>query len=319
LFYKNARQLLAGERVHDLRLLSDQFTGQHLSQTSLEPAVFRRYQELKEALPAGPFSPPLILGERGRFVDGQLVNFDVVAYLERLALLHTTGLSTARRILEIGAGYGGLAWFIRQVNPLCEYVVLDLPESLVYSTIYLALACRDVRHSYGVLEEGAGFSYLPNYRFPELQKHGRRFDLVINTLSMSEMTLEQVSSYCEGIRELIGDDGVFFEQNQDNRHLGMLFARERIKDYFPHTLALGGPGEAVSLHQGFANLWSNRPLDPVLARKVQNVLEMPRLVESREGFNYVAFRGNIYEVPQSVGPVDFLTDLARLPQVRAVR
>jgi hypothetical protein len=99
----------------------------------------------------------------------------------------------------------------------------------------------------------------------------------------------------------------------------MLFARERIKDYFPHTLALGGPGEAVSLHQGFANLWSNRPLDPVLARKVQNVLEMPRLVESREGFNYVAFRGNIYEVPQSVGPVDFLTDLARLPQVRAVR
>jgi hypothetical protein len=43
--------------------------------------------------------------------------------------------------------------------------------------------------------------------------------LVINTLSMSEMSEHQVRTYAVGISKLIGTHGAFFEWNQDNRHL----------------------------------------------------------------------------------------------------
>jgi hypothetical protein len=56
---------------------------------------------------------------------------------------------------------------------------------------------------------------------------------------------------------MIGDSGVFFEQNQDNRPVGMLNARDIVREYFTREELLGGPGLEPYLTQGFATLWSN--------------------------------------------------------------
>ena len=56
---------------------------------------------------------------------------------------------------------------------------------------------------------------------------------------------------------LIGASGVFFEQNQDGRSVGLLNARDIVRDYFPKEELLGGPGLTPDLTQGFATIWSN--------------------------------------------------------------
>ena len=147
-------------------------------------------------------------------------------------------------MLEIGGGYGALAWYIQEAVPGVSYTMVDLPESLVYSAIYL-----DVLHP-------GSTRFLANYEFPDMLHRAEACDLVINTLSMSEMSEQQIRAYCVGIRKLVGAHGAFFEQNQDNTTVGMLNAQQIIAEYFPHHEEFGGPSDRQTHRmQGFANVW----------------------------------------------------------------
>jgi putative sugar O-methyltransferase len=144
------------------------------------------------------------------------------------------------RILEIGAGYGALAWYLLKVLHNVEYVIVDIPESLAYSAIYLsALVPGRVK-------------FIPNYRFLEMA-FAERFDLVINTNSLSELSEAQVRAYSEAISRMLSPGGFFFEQNQDQTGHGWLNAQMILRNYFPACRRLGKPPE---LPHGFANVWS---------------------------------------------------------------
>jgi hypothetical protein len=278
--YAAAHSLMRGESLGYLRLLAQHFTGyalwalkdgystspptdpgalnEALLERSSNPDLWAigRCAQIRSQIPAYlHISPPPKFGEVGWVADDLLVNYDAAAYLERVEVLYRAGLldrgavnclRPGSRILEIGAGYGALAWYIQEAAPGTQYTALDLPESLVYSAVYLE-----------VLHPGAT-RFLPNYEFPELVQSGERFDLVINTLSMSEMSEPQVRAYCDGIRSLIGDWGYFFEQNQDNRHAGLLNAQDIVQEYFSSRQMLGAPRTARHLDQGWANLWTNQ-------------------------------------------------------------
>lgn len=258
----------------------------HLATLAGRPDVFvSRYQHATSQLPEElQITPPLRFGEVGWRVGGKIVSYDTYVYLERIVLLHECGvlerlkckqravaageMNVPLRILEIGGGFGGLAHHLRKLLPASQYFIVDIPESLMYSAIYLS-----VLHSSGrnrvlpyasvpsdLRDPNAGFTFVSNFFFDNLLAADLKFDLVINTLSMSEMAEKQVRYYCNGITRLLGDDGVFFEQNQANAavHRG-LDAKTIIKDYFPHqqrlsSHVLGG------LTQGQAHLWSRTPL-----------------------------------------------------------
>jgi hypothetical protein len=271
--HRAARALLDGDRhtIEFLRIYSQQFTGVALWSMSkgegqplapmdraaleksvedvrLDDAWLATYKEFRNMLPDYlRINPPAQFGEVGWLVDGGLANLDVLAYWERLILLNRFGfldrrspraLQSGSRILEIGGGYGGLAWYIQEAVPGVDYTLLDIPESLAYSSIYL-----------NVLHPGQT-RLLANFQLPELE--GQRFDLVLNTLSMSEMSEAQVRAYCKSIAEMIGSEGSFFEQNFDNRCVGMLNAQDIIAGYFRQESH--DPG----YWQGPAHLWSNR-------------------------------------------------------------
>jgi hypothetical protein len=229
---------------------------------------FARWYDLTENLPYRLiFAPPRRFGEIGHEVRGVIVNHDTVAYQERVNLLFDAGIiawldrlaaeTQSVRILEIGSGYGALAWWFRGAFPSCSYTIVDLPECLLFSGLYLSLSRPDVRTGWGLDAVPFGLRFVPNYQAASLREP---FDLVINTLSMSEMSIPQVRHYASLIKgEWLAKRGLFFEQNQDNRHMGLICAQDIFAEEFadgrPVTLRAGKP-----LH-GIANLWSLRPIE----------------------------------------------------------
>lgn len=324
-FYRFTRAITSGEVLDKLRLFSQQFTGYALHQMSREVGVSvpsletsdRQFDQFFETVADKPdesilkyeticrhlpeylhITPPRQYGEVGWLRDGKIINYDTAAYLERIALLYDIGLLDRENpdalyhrdqvtIIEIGSGYGGLAYFLKQQLPQARFIAVDLPESLVYSAEYLSAIYHSQQLNYGVTEQTLdnlaayqpGCTFVPNYEFGLLVDSGITADLCINTLSMSEMNAAQVQEYCAGIKQMIGETGVFFEQNQDNEHLGFLNAQNVIEPFFSHVHRIAGPGR-----------------EPV----------PPRLIESRGEHNIVLFKGEYFCIPWSAGAVNFM-------------
>ncbi len=214
------------------------------------------------------FSPPAMLGEIGWCVDGVVVNHDTYVYQERINILHEAGiidwlqgLGRAPRILEIGGGYGAVGFALRRILPSCAYMICDLPESLIFSGLYLTLCEQDDTWLVEPDDDmsnhvsKAGVKLLPNYMLHLLVDQGLHFDLVINTLSMSEMTAAQVHVYSTAIGRLIGETGTFFEQNQNNTHIGLIDCKDHIRGHFSWSHRLWPRSAAMT--EGRVDLWAN--------------------------------------------------------------
>lgn len=187
-----------------------------------------------------------------RLDDGRFVSQDVARFQRAIATLHRHGAlgfldrdaagGARPTVLEIGAGYGGLPLHFGRFAPGCRYVVVDLPETLLYSAAYLALEAPD-RNVY--LYDPATFDpamllderspvdvfLLPDYRLGALEPLDLAFDLVLNIASMQEMRAEQVERYLGWIGRTCR--GVFYSFNRDrqdrNDELGGLFAMLRAR------------------------------------------------------------------------------------------
>ncbi len=172
------------------------------------------------------YQPPLVGGEAGFKHQKYIINFDVVAYQERVALLFDYGVlqSFERKersvYLEIGSGYGALASYFRRTFPSATIVLVDLPYSLTMAAFYFLL--QEPREEFllvgkdGTLKPSAVNLLLPS---SFINIASQSVDLAVNTLSMAEMPQSTVSFYCKELTRLLSDRGVFFEQNADNRHL----------------------------------------------------------------------------------------------------
>jgi hypothetical protein len=223
------------------------------------------------------FRPPCALGEIGWRVDGGITNHEVLIYQERMTLLHQSGvldwlesLGRPPRILEIGAGHGALAYALTSCLPECKYTICDIPESLLFSGLYLTLAGRRRVSLLGDpgIEQAAGtIELLPNYLFDDLVASPRRYDLAINVLSMSEMSDYQIDRYGRGLLTLLGPDGLFFEQNHSNRHLGMTYAADVLANVLPFRHDIDSQG--TPLTQGPPRLWGRDDPGPKLAPYAQ--------------------------------------------------
>lgn len=210
------------------------------------------------------FRPPRRFGEIGHEVQSVIVNYDTWAYQERINLLIDSGIVAyldgqlrdrgKLRVLEIGGGYGALATWFADAFPGLSYTILDIPECLLFSALYLSMAHLQRPIAWGLEPLDDGHRFTPNYQAPGLTES---FDLVINTLSLSEMSEFQVRYYCRLIRShWLRDGGLFFEQNQDNRSHGMLSAQEILAEELPYRRSL----DSAALAQGMANIWSCHPI-----------------------------------------------------------
>jgi hypothetical protein len=164
------------------------------------------------------------------------------------------------RVLEIGAGFGNLAYNLHRMLGDVDYFVVDLPESMIYSSIWLSTVlpqqrCTVVHPGATLGAASAGTTFVANHLLEEILPQIGEVDLVINCMSLSEMSPVQVAYYGNCASELIGHDGVFFEQNYllPGVHTDIVTV---LAGELPHGALLD---ETAAPHRGrgTARLWAN--------------------------------------------------------------
>ena len=88
------------------------------------------------------------------YENGRFVNIDVLRYQRVVNPLYRRGILSdlsspepqqRNSILEIGGGYGGIAHHLSNILGNVVYVIVDLPETLLFSAAYLSLHNPDKR------------------------------------------------------------------------------------------------------------------------------------------------------------------------------
>ena len=231
---------LAFIRIHT-SLITGHFTLQHIhdprrltwddEQTREGVPLVAAYKALVEDVPESHWcdEPALHqtienIGFRWR---GKLLTDDLLRYQRALTNLYNLGLVAPkpRRLLifEIGGGYGALAHQVHRVvaAPGVAYIIVDLPEMLFWSAVYLRVNNPGKRlyvfdrqtFSPAQLPDilaNHDFVLLPPYLLAELPTFPD-IDLAINMLSFQEMREDQIRVYCDFLARHL--NGWFLSEN----------------------------------------------------------------------------------------------------------
>lgn len=132
-------------------------------------------------------------------------------------------------ILEIGAGYGGLALKLKRLFPNAGCILIDLPEANAIQTYYLKTAMPDcrlfLREDLGKPLADFDFAILP----PEAMGRLPGVDAVINIRSFAEMHPEIIGEYFQFIQKMTKPGGHFYNVNRYANGEGGSWVR--FKDY----------------------------------------------------------------------------------------
>ena len=181
------------------------------------PLFQTKYEALAALDPWGLFVPEdARLGGFGHELEAGLTNLDTLKFYEVLIGLKMAGMIPAPtesdlapdRVLEIGGGWGGFAYQYKTLYPNTKYVIIDLPQTLLFSSTYLLSLFPDASFQFASnaeeLAEVASkdlpdFTFIPHYLTEDIGQ--LNIDLAINMVSFQEMTTEQVSQYGRVLRD----------------------------------------------------------------------------------------------------------------------
>ncbi len=165
-----------------------------------------RHKQITAGLPERwIIQTPQVPGEIGWLSDGRIINPDTLRYQQQFQNLLESGFlpdpdENGAGIAEIGAGYGGLAYFILSAFPNVRYSIIDLPESVLFSALYLGMAFPRLKMAFEGVDDAATIKqanivFCPNFIFPESVTASGKYNLVINIGSFAEMSENQVDAY----------------------------------------------------------------------------------------------------------------------------
>lgn len=177
---------------------------------------------------------PVCVDYRGRRTSEDLCN----SVLEYSAVSNAlpAGALTDSTVIELGSGYGRLAWVYLEAVPSIRYILVDIPPALAVAEQYLATTFPD-RKVFGfrhfdnaseVADELADAQIVfltPNQLdlLPDLKA-----DLFINVSSLHEMVQEQIDHYFDVIAD--HTDGWFYSKQwirSTNAADGVVIERDR--------------------------------------------------------------------------------------------
>ena len=203
---------------------------------AIEPEKFAEnigYKFYTEDLPqnywAGEPPTPKIPRLLGVNYRGKIINYNICRYQSCISNLYSMGvllfLEQQERslVLEIGGGYGGIAHALGNVLRKSTYIILDLPEMLLFSGGYLIvnnpasriyMYTKDTFTHQFLSKDIYSYDYvlLPNYVLKDLYNIAN-IDLMINMQSFQEMSKEQINEYLQFVSSRLS--GYIYSDNMD--------------------------------------------------------------------------------------------------------
>jgi len=175
---------------------------------------------------------PVYIDYRGRRVSEDLCNsvLEFTAMTESLPAGESIG-----SVIELGAGYGRIAWVFLSAMPEVRYVVVDIPPALAVAERYLSSLFADrrvfgFRHFDGFAEvadefDAAQIAFLTPNQLDLLPPQGA--DLFVNVSSLHEMRPDQIEHYFSAIQTHCA--GRFYTkqwQRSINEHDGLVVSHD---------------------------------------------------------------------------------------------
>jgi putative sugar O-methyltransferase len=144
---------------------------------------------------------PITAEYQNRRISQDLCN----SALELYAMTTSLDGGPPKQVLEVGPGYGRLAWLCLQAYPSCRYVLVDIPPALAVAQAYLTTLFPDhavfaFRHFNDYAEisdefESAQIAFLTPNQLDRIPALG--VDLFVNVSSFHEMRPAQILRYFE--------------------------------------------------------------------------------------------------------------------------
>lgn len=179
-------------------------------------------------VPTSELDAPAVGNPWGYVVDGQLLYEPVCEY--HYHAYYTRKLMSSVPspvVLEIGGGFGGLAYQLLKRGTDVTYIGLDLPEASFLQAYYLAstlphlkirtFQSADERITSEMLQE-YDVVLMPNFMLPQID--AGVVDLALNIRSLSEMPAQTIAEYLAQL-DRIGPLFVFHENLSRERKDGL--------------------------------------------------------------------------------------------------
>lgn len=157
-----------------------------------------QYALLHDRIGALHLAEPSLGAPMPIWLNGRLISQDLaMASLDANRMASVVPFHKVSRVLEIGAGYGRLAYIIASLHPEVEYTIADIVPALAVAKAYLPAVCH------------GKFRFVQPHELDMMPD--RSFDLVINVSSFDEMPpsvqvkyLDRVDRLCRGHLYLSG-------------------------------------------------------------------------------------------------------------------
>lgn len=169
--------------------------------------IIKEYESLSmEMSDIEPFSEPSAMGGFGFKFGNRMINNDIIRYMTALKMIRQAiQLSSSKQcnFLEVGGGWGGLAYHLKKAYPQLKYVIIDLPYTLYFSVPYIYNLFPESKICIYSRSEDLNclldydFCFLPPWVLSNIPD--KLFDITINQASLGEMTKDQVNYYCKNI------------------------------------------------------------------------------------------------------------------------
>jgi hypothetical protein len=168
---------------------------------------------------------PCIGNPFGCYIDGRFIQggSDYQHYYAT-AIGRLVRAEASKCVVELGAGFGGMAYYLLRDNLDLTYIDLDLPENAALTAYYLLKAFPDrkirlfgevdLRHE--SIQKGE-ILILPSFEVGNLPTSSA--GLVFNSYSLAEMSQETISTFIAEFERLVCERGYFFHVNHNARSL----------------------------------------------------------------------------------------------------
>lgn len=166
-----------------------------------------------------------VLGGFGYNIDGELVNINTLRYYESVLAINTIDNFFAKYAesdilaVDIGGGWGCFGHVFKTLIPNATYVIIDHPEALLLSCIYLSSLHPDKKIYIYCEEDFDKVKYrLKEFDFvllpPAITKmfNFKNIDIAINMLSFEDMSSEQISQYLNWLH--MSNVGLIYSHNR---------------------------------------------------------------------------------------------------------